>query len=76
MGERTIELDPNFVCAWAHLGITHLLDATILGGKSPAQSIKRPEECAQKAISINYRSKSIAHAKDDPATINQMTRKG
>jgi adenylate cyclase len=51
--ERAIELDPNFAGAWAQLGLTHLLDATQFGGKSPAQSLKRAEECAQKALSIN-----------------------
>jgi adenylate cyclase len=51
--ERAIELDPYFAGAWAQLGMTHLSDVLYFGGKSPAQSIKRAEECAQKAISIN-----------------------
>ena len=58
--ERAIELDPNFAGAWATLGWTHLSDAQYFGGKSPAQSIKRAEECAQKAISIND-SSALAH---------------
>jgi adenylate cyclase len=51
--EKAVELDPNFAGAWAQLGLTHLLDVTQFGGKSPAQSLKRAEECAQKALSIN-----------------------
>jgi adenylate cyclase len=51
--ERAIEYDPNFAGAFALLGSTHLLDAIQFGGKSPAQSIKRAEECAQKTISLN-----------------------
>ena len=51
--EKAIELDPNFVSAWATLGTTHLADALYFGGKSPAQSLKRAEDCAQKALSIN-----------------------
>jgi len=59
--ERAIEYDPNFVGAFALLGSTHLLEATQFGGKSPAQSIKRAEEYAQKAISIND-SSALAQA--------------
>jgi adenylate cyclase len=51
--EKAIELDPNFAAAWAVLGHTHFMDVTFFGGKTPAESIKRAEECAQKAISIN-----------------------
>jgi adenylate cyclase len=51
--EKAIELDPNFAAAWAILGHTHFMDLTFFGGKTPAESIKRAEECAQKAISIN-----------------------
>ena len=59
--ERAIEYDPKFVGAFALLGSTHLLEATQFGGKSPAQSIKRAEECAQKAIYIND-SSALAQA--------------
>jgi adenylate cyclase len=51
--ERAIEYDPNFAGAYSLLGSTHVMEATQFGGKSPAQSIKRAEEFAQKAISIN-----------------------
>ncbi len=51
--ERAIGYDPNFAGAFTVLGSTYLMDATQFGGKSPDQSIKRAEECAQKAISIN-----------------------
>jgi len=49
--EKAIELDTNFAGAWALLGSTHLMDARF--GLSPVQSIKRAEECAQKAIALN-----------------------
>ena len=51
--ERAIELDPNFAGAWTLLGFTHLFDVIYGWGNSPAQSMTRSEECAQKAISIN-----------------------
>jgi adenylate cyclase len=51
--EKAIEYDPNFAGGYTLLGSTYLIDAIQFGGKSPAQSIKRAEECAQKAISIN-----------------------
>jgi adenylate cyclase len=51
--EKAIELDPNFAGAWALLGYTHLHDASYGWGNSPAQSMKRAEECAQKAIFLN-----------------------
>jgi adenylate cyclase len=49
--EKAIELDSNFAGAWALLGWTHLTDVT--WGNSPAQSMKRAEECAHQALSIN-----------------------
>jgi adenylate cyclase len=49
--ERAIELDSNFAGAWALLGWTHLTDVT--WGNSPTQSMKRAEECAHQALSIN-----------------------
>ena len=54
--EKAIELDPNFSGAWALLGWTHLQDAynaPIGWTNSPAQSLKRAGECAQKAIALN-----------------------
>jgi adenylate cyclase len=51
--EKAIELDVNFAGAWAMLGFTHFTDVTLGWGKTPAQSIKLAEECAQKALSIN-----------------------
>jgi TolB-like protein/Tfp pilus assembly protein PilF len=49
--EKAIELDSNFAGAWALLGWTHLTDVT--WGNSPAQYVKRAEECAHQALSIN-----------------------
>jgi adenylate cyclase len=51
--ERAIEYDPNFAWAFALRGFTYLMDATQFGDKYPDQTMKRAEECAQKAISIN-----------------------
>ena len=54
--EKAIELDPNFAGVWALLGYTHQLDAsnaTMGWTNSPAQSLKRAGECAQKAITLN-----------------------
>ena len=51
--EKAIELDPNFAGAWAILGFTHLQEVSFGWGNSPLQSMKRAEECAQKALSIN-----------------------
>jgi adenylate cyclase len=51
--EKAIELDPNYAYAWALLGSTHANDFVYSYGTSPAESLKRAEECAQKALSIN-----------------------
>jgi len=51
--EKAIELDPNFAGAWALKGYIHMTDVAFGFGKSPAQSIKRAEECAQKAIAVD-----------------------
>jgi adenylate cyclase len=51
--EKAIEIDPNFAAAWIQLGFTHFQEAMFFGGKTPVQSIKRAEECAQKALTIN-----------------------
>jgi adenylate cyclase len=51
--EKAVALDPRFASAWAILGYTHTADAGNGWSNSPAQSMKRAEECAQKALSIN-----------------------
>jgi TolB-like protein/Flp pilus assembly protein TadD len=51
--EKAIELDPNFSGAWAIKGYTHLTDVVYGFSKSPVQSIRRAEECAQKAITLD-----------------------
>ena len=51
--EKAIELDPNFAGAWALKGYTHMQDVAFGFSKSPVQSIKRAEECAQKAIALD-----------------------
>jgi adenylate cyclase len=51
--EKAIELDPKFAGAWALLGFTHSVEAYYGWGPAPLASIKKAEECAQKALSIN-----------------------
>jgi len=51
--EKAIELDPNFAGAWALEGYTHITDVNLGFSKSPIQSIKRADECAQKAIALD-----------------------
>lgn len=51
--EKAIELDPHFASAWAILGYTHFGDAFFGWSNFPSQSMKRAEECAQKALSIS-----------------------
>jgi adenylate cyclase len=52
-GGKAVELDPNFAGAWAILGFTHFADVMFGWGKTPAQSLKLAEECAQKGLSID-----------------------
>jgi tetratricopeptide (TPR) repeat protein len=51
--EKAIELDPNFAGAWAILGWIHLQEVIFGWSNSPLRSVKRAEECAQKALSIS-----------------------
>ncbi len=51
--EKAIELDPHFAGAWAILGYTYFVDVINGWGTAPLESLKRAEECGQKALSIN-----------------------
>ena len=51
--EKAIELDSNFAGAWSLKGYTHMQDIAFGFSKSPVQSIKQAEECAQKAIALD-----------------------
>ena len=46
-------MDPEFSTAWALLGWVLLIDVEFGMVKSPAESMKRAGECAQKAIALN-----------------------
>ena len=51
--QKGVELDPKFADAWAILGWTYSFDVHFGWGISPAQSMKRALECAQKAIGLS-----------------------
>jgi TolB-like protein/class 3 adenylate cyclase len=51
--EKAIESDPNFSGAWSLLGWTHYMDVNLGWSDSPAESVKRAGECAQKALALD-----------------------
>jgi len=51
--QKAIESDPNFSGAWSLLGWTHIKDVDLGWSDSPAESLKRAGECAQKAIALD-----------------------
>src|SRR5271157_3548482 len=51
--EKAVELDPQFAGAWALLGWTHFGDVFNGWATAPLESLKRAEECGQKALAIN-----------------------
>ena len=51
--EQAAKLDPNWDIAWTMLGWTYWAEARFGWSKSPAESIKRAVEIAQKAAAIN-----------------------
>jgi adenylate cyclase len=51
--EKAIALDPRFAGAWAILGYTHFVDVINGWSTAPPESLKRAEECGQKALAIN-----------------------
>ena len=53
MTERAVALDPKFAVAWTLLGHTHMLDALLGWSPSPARSLERAVELAQKAIALD-----------------------
>ena len=58
---RAIELDPKFARAIAFLGYTHLYDAMYGWVKNRSESIKKAEECANRALAI-YDTVYLAHS--------------
>lgn len=51
--EKAIALDPDYAQAYRWLGGTHLVDVWLSSTKSPRESLKKAEDLAQKAISMN-----------------------
>jgi adenylate cyclase len=51
--EEAIALDPNFVWPYVNLGFAHFWDARSGWSESPARSLQRAFELAQKALSID-----------------------
>jgi adenylate cyclase len=70
--QKAVESDPKFAAAWALMGWTHSIDVTSGWSISPAQSMERALECAQKAIGL---SDSCAKAYALMARINLIQRK-
>jgi adenylate cyclase len=70
--QKAVELDPKFAGAWAKLGWTHLWDVGFGWSISPAQSMERALECAQKAIGL---SDSCAKAYGLMSRINLFQKK-
>ena len=50
--EEDIVLDPNFILAYVALGWTHYLDARFGWSESPAKSLQRAFELAQRALAM------------------------
>ena len=51
--EEAIALDPEFVCPYVNLGMAHFWDARNGWSESPAKSIQRAFELAQKAVAMD-----------------------
>jgi len=51
--EEAIALDPKYACAYINLGTTHFWDARNGWSESPAKSIQKALELAQKALSMD-----------------------
>ena len=59
--EEAIALDPNYVWPYVNLGFAHFWDARSGWSESPARSLQRAFELAQKALSIDD-SIDLAHS--------------
>ena len=70
--QKAVELDPKFAGGWAQMGWTYLWDVNFGWSKSPAQSMERALECAQKAMGL---SDSCAKAHSLMGYINLLNRK-
>ena len=70
--QKAVELDSKFAGAWALMGWTHLFEVIFGWSQSPAQSMERALECAQKARGL---SDSCAKAHALMGSINLLNRK-
>ena len=59
--EEVIALDSNYAMAYLRLSATHLMDLTYGTTESPEKSLRRAEECVQKALFLDDSSPE-AHA--------------
>jgi adenylate cyclase len=59
--EEAIALDPNFIWPYVNLGLTHFWDARFGWSESPAKSLQRAFELAQKALTMDD-SIDVAHS--------------
>jgi adenylate cyclase len=57
--ETAIELDPKYVLAYVWLGATYAAGANYGWNDSPADSLKRAHELAQKALTLDDKSASV-----------------
>jgi adenylate cyclase len=53
LAEEAIVLDPNFAWAYVSLGWTHYMDVRFGWGESPAKSLQKASELAQKALAMD-----------------------
>jgi adenylate cyclase len=61
LAEEAISLDPSYAKAYLSLSATHLMDLFYGTTESPEKSLRRAQECVQKAISLDD-SSAEAHA--------------
>jgi adenylate cyclase len=61
LAEEAIALDPNYAMAYLRLSATHLMDLMYGTTESPEKSLRRAEECVQKALLLDDSSPE-AHA--------------
>ena len=59
--EEAIAIDENYVWPIVNLGLTHISDARLAWSESPAKSLQRAYELAQKALAMDD-SNDIAHS--------------
>jgi len=51
--QEAVALDPEYLVAWRYLAVSYLMEIWIGASESPAKSIERAEELAQKILSLD-----------------------